>query len=206
MHLIVANTHKLLHRIDAGEIDFAIVEGFFEKREYDSLLFSRESYVAVCGTQAHFARPPHKVEDLLGERLLLREEGSGTREILERYLEGRNLTVQDFRQTAQVSNLHAIKTLAQHGCGITFLYEAAVREELAEGKLRVLPLEDFPLRHDFSFLWRRGSLFADRYREIFDFMQSVGNNAVPTKMSAGSTSYPQNRPEALTNAWGGGKL
>lgn len=204
LHLIVANTHKLLHRIDAGEIDFAIVEGFFEKREYDSLLFSRESYVAVCGTQAHFARPPHKVEDLLGERLLLREEGSGTREILERYLEGRNLTVQDFRQTAQVSNLHAIKTLAQHGCGITFLYEAAVREELAEGKLRVLPLEDFPLRH--SFLWRRGSLFADRYREIFDFMQSVGNNAVPTKMSAGSTSYPQNRPEALTNAWGGGKV
>ena len=93
LHLIVANTHKLLHRIDAGEIDFAIVEGFFEKREYDSLLFSRESYVAVCGTQAHFARPPHKVEDLLGERLLLREEGSGTREILERYLEGRNLTV-----------------------------------------------------------------------------------------------------------------
>ena len=63
-----------------------------------------------------FARPPHKVEDLLGERLLLREEGSGTREILERYLEGRNLTVQDFGQTAQVSNLHAIKTLAQHGC------------------------------------------------------------------------------------------
>lgn len=53
--------------------------------------------------------------------------------------------MQDFRQTAQVSNLHAIKTLAQHGCGITFLYEAAVREELAEGKLRVLPLEDFPL-------------------------------------------------------------
>ena len=131
---------------------------------------------------------------------------AGRREILERYLEGRNLTVQDFRQTAQVSNLHAIKTLAQHGCGITFLYEAAVREELAEGKLRVLPLEDFPLRHDFSFLWRRGSLFADRYREIFDFMQSVGNNAVPTKMSAGSTSYPQNRPEALTNAWGGGKV
>lgn len=206
LHLIVANTHKLLHRIDAGEIDFAIVEGFFEKREYDSLLFSRENYVAVCGTQAHFARPPHKVEDLLGERLLLREEGSGTREILERYLEGRNLTVQDFRQTAQVSNLHAIKTLAQHGCGITFLYEAAVREELADGKLRVLPLEDFPLRHDFSFLWRRGSLFADRYREIFDFMQSVGNNAVPTKMSAGSTSHPQNRPEALTNAWGGGKV
>ena len=39
LHLIVANTHKLLHRIDAGEIDFAIVEGFFEKREYDSLLF-----------------------------------------------------------------------------------------------------------------------------------------------------------------------
>ncbi len=206
VHLLVANTHELLHRIDAGEIDFAIVEGFFEKREYDSLPFSRERYVAVCGAQLRFTRPPRRVEDLLGERLLLREEGSGTREILERYLEGRNLTVQDFRQTAQVSNLHAIKTLVQYGCGVTFLYEAAVREELAGEKLHVLPLEDFPLHHDFTFLWMRGSMFAGRYREIFDFMQSVGNNAVPAKMSAGSTGHPQNRPEALTNTSGGGKV
>ena len=79
----------------------------------------------------------------MGERLLLREEGSGTREILERYLEGRNLTVQDFRQTAQVSNLHAIKTLAQHGCGITFLYRKAVEKELAEGSLCQVALTDF---------------------------------------------------------------
>lgn len=203
VHLLVANTHELLQRIDAGEIDFAIVEGFFEKREYDSLRFSREKYVAVCGVQHPFAAQPRRVEDLLSERLLLREKGSGTREILERYLEGRNLTVQDFRQTAQVSNLHAIKTLAQHGCGVTFLYEAAVREELESGKLRTLPIEDFPLHHDFTFLWRHGSLFAGRYREIFDFMQNAGINAVPAETGAGSTGQPQNGPDSLTTAPGG---
>lgn len=171
VHFIVANTRELLQRIDTGEIDFAIVEGFFEKREYDSLPFSRENYLAVCGAGYRFAAQPHRVEDLLGERLLLREPGSGTREILERYLEGRNLTVQDFYQTAQISNLHAIKTLVQKGCGVTFLYEAAVREELQDGRLRAIEMEDFPLQHDFTFLWRRGSIFADHYREIFDSMQ-----------------------------------
>lgn len=173
VHFIVANTRELLQKIDDGKIDFAVVEGFFEKREYDSLLFSREPYLAVCGADYRFATHPRRVEDLLEERILLREAGSGTREILERYLEGRNLTVRDFRRTAQISNLHAIKTLTRKGCGVTFLYEAAVREELRNGSLRAVALEDFPLQHDFTFLWRRGSIFAGHFREIYQALQNT---------------------------------
>lgn len=190
VRLTVANTRELLQKIDAGEIDFAVVEGFFEKREYDSMPFSQENYLPVCGAGYRFATPPRRLEELLGERLLLREPGSGTREILERYLEGRNLTVQDFRRTVQAGSLHAIKTLAQGGCGVTFLYEAAVRRELQTGELVALALEDFPLRHDFTFLWRRGSLFAGHYREIFDALQQPVEHAVPAIKAAGLTGQP----------------
>ena len=69
---------------------------------------------------------------------------------------------------------HCLKTLAKAGCGITFLYETAVREELAQGTLRAIPLADFDVRHDFSFLWRKGSQFAEQYKEIYrDFLQRI---------------------------------
>lgn len=163
----VANTRELLWKIDEGQLDFAVVEGFFEKSRYDFLPYSTEPFVAVCSTGYPFARPVCRLEELLGERLIVREPGSGTRSILEKYLELHDLSVQDFGLVMEISSLDAIKSLTMAGCGITFLYEAAVRRELSEGSLRVIPLEDFRYTHDFTFLWRKNSVFPGYYRELF---------------------------------------
>ena len=167
IHMEVENTHDLLVRLDEGRIDFALVEGFFRKSEYDFQIFSREKYIAVCSPDYVFQNTPDCIEKLFQERLLLREEGSGTREVLERCLEAHNLSVQDFDKRMEVGSMQTIKELTKAGCGITFLYEAAVRRELEEGSLRQIPLQDFPVTHEFAFIWRRGSIYADWYRELF---------------------------------------
>lgn len=167
IHMEVENTHDLLVRLDEGRIDFALVEGFFKKSEYDFQIFSREKYIAVCSPDYVFQNTPDRIEKLFQERLLLREEGSGTREVLERCLEAHNLSVQDFDKRMEVGSMQTIKELTKAGCGITFLYEAAVRRELEEGSLRQIPLQDFPVTHEFAFIWRRGSIYADWYRELF---------------------------------------
>ena len=167
IHMIVDNTQGLLKRLDDGEIDFALVEGFFKKTEYDFRKFSDENYIAVCGPVYPFKKTPDRIEDLFGERLLMREKGSGTREVLERWLDSHNLSAEDFDKVMEVGSLHTIKELTKAGCGITFLYEAAVREELKTGALMRIPLKDFRVSHEFTFIWRRGSIYADRYREVF---------------------------------------
>ena len=167
LHMEVENTQDLLGRLDQGQIDFALVEGFFKKSEYDFLVYSREKYIAVCSADYVFQSIPHRIDNLFQERLLLREEGSGTREVLERCLEAGNFNIQDFGERMEVGSMQTIKELTKAGCGITFLYEAAVRRELEEGSLRQIPLQDFPLTHEFTFIWRRGSIYADWYRELF---------------------------------------
>ena len=167
IHMEVENTHDLLVRLDEGRIDFALVEGFFKKSEYDFQIFSREKYIAVCSPDYVFQNTPDCIEKLFQERLLLREGGSGTREVLERCLEAHNLSVQDFDKRMEVGSMQTIKELSKAGCGITFLYEAAVRREMEEGSLRQIPLQDFPVTHEFAFIWRRGSIYADWYRELF---------------------------------------
>lgn len=167
IHMIVENTKELLQRLDEGTIDFALVEGFFKKSEYDYQKYSDENYIGVCSPDYQFHETPETIENLFQERLLLREEGSGTREVLERWLDSQNLGIRDFRQTMEVGSLQTIRELTKAGCGITFLYEAAVKEDLKAGTLQKIPLKDFYVSHEFTFIWRRGSIYADRYREIF---------------------------------------
>ena len=174
IHMEVDNTRELLLRLDEGEIDFALVEGFFKKSEYESQVYSVENYIAVCSPDYPFQKEPVSVEDLFQERLLLREEGSGTREVLERYLSAKNLSLGDFRKVMEAGSLQTIKELTKAGCGITFLYEVAVRRELADGVLKRIPLEDFHISHEFAFIWRRGSIYADRYRELFRRFSPAG--------------------------------
>ena len=175
LRMIVANTAELLRGLDRGDIDFAIVEGFFEKSEYDSLPYLAERYVAVCAPGYRFRQPVHALEDLLGERLLTREPGSGTREILERRLREHNLTVRDFRAVTEIGSLNAIKALVRMGQGVAFLYEPTVRAELESGALREIALSGFPVLHDFTFLWRKSSVFAQTYREIFDLLRTASD-------------------------------
>lgn len=129
----------------AGKLDFAVVEGFFDKTSYDHLRYASEPFVAVCAPGYPLPPEAKRLADLLGERLITREPGSGTRTILEKHLELQNLTLGDFRQVMEISSLEALKSLAMEGCGVTFLYQAAVRCELADGRLREIELEDFPL-------------------------------------------------------------
>lgn len=168
VHVITANTQELLRKIKHGDIQFAIMEGNFPKEEYDSVIYSKENFIPVCSAKYCFHQKIGRLEDLIRERLIIREEGSGTREVLVKDLERRNLTVQDFSNVIEIGNMSAIKALVSYGCGISFMYEAAVDKELKEGSIRRITLEDFDVVHDFSFVWQKGSFFDGEYRRIFN--------------------------------------
>ncbi len=173
LRMVVADTDALLEHLDRGEIDFALVEGFFDKQEYDCLVYRTERFFPVCGATYQFEDEPCTLEALLSQRLLLREPGSGTRAVLEHALAARNLTVYDFPLRTEIASINIIKALAEENCGIAFLYEAAVAAELKKGTLRRIALDDWNVSHEMTFLWRTGSLFAQEYQAVFhDWRQS----------------------------------
>ncbi|UQT48955.1 LysR substrate-binding domain-containing protein [Flavonifractor plautii] len=107
---------------------------------------------------------PRPLSALFGENLILRNQGSGSRDVLERVLEERH-HVGDFRHIVEISDLFVIKELVKADCGITFLYRKAVEKELAEGSLCQVALTDFQISHEFTFLWRKNSAFEAELRE-----------------------------------------
>lgn len=164
--MIVENTSTLLHKLRHGEIDFALIEGYFVKNEYDYIIYSKENYICVSGPQYKLKKNAKKLEDLLSETLITREKGSGTRDILERNLERQNLTINDFNKKYQLGNINAIKHLVENNMGITFLYEIAAQDELKKGLLKKIEIDDLQKNHNFYFIWRKGSLFSEFYKNL----------------------------------------
>ena len=130
----VADTKVLLSKLDSGELDFAVVEGDFPKAEYDFFVFGTEEYVAAAAPDKAARYRGRQLTQMLDEPLLLREEGSGTRVILEYYLKERGLAAADFARTVEIGNIGAIKTLLKSGYGVSFLYRAAIRPEEAAAR------------------------------------------------------------------------
>lgn len=172
LHIRYGNTQTLLACLQEGTIDFAIVEGYFKEDRYEVRIYKEEEYIAVASSRHKFSQPVRFLRDLTKERLLTREPGSGTRAVLSRTLALKNLSVLDFSHLVEVENIHTIVSLLCEDCGISFLYKSATEQEIRQGNLCQIPLSDFKITHNFSFLWNKGSIFFEEYETIFQELKS----------------------------------
>lgn len=73
----------------------------------------------------------------------------------------------------QADNIHLIVNLVKSDCGISFLYKAAVTDEINNETLKEIKLNDFNIEHNFTFLWNRGSVFSHEYHEICEELKNA---------------------------------
>ena len=137
---LVDNTAHLLAQLEAGELDFVVLEGVFNKERYDSFLLRPEPYIGICSARHPLAGRRASIEELFDQRLILREEGSGTRRILEYELAQQGYRITSFPHRACVSSFKLIKELVRSGYGISFLYEAVVKNDPSFGRFFCPPL------------------------------------------------------------------
>lgn len=120
----VENTEMLLSQLSAGKLDFALIEGYFDRSRYASRLYRKEPFVGLCGKDHPFANKTIPIDNIWRENLIIREEGSGTRNILEQLLAESNHALSAFQRLTTISNFGLItRLLANNNC-ITFAYRA----------------------------------------------------------------------------------
>lgn len=162
LSLTVADTKVLLGMLDGGELDFVLCEGYFSKSDYAFRLIRNEPVCCLCSPEYPIGTVKG-IEDLFSHRLIIREQGSGTREILERNLSEKGYSVECFTSRWDISSPHVILRLLTDCQGITFLYRTAAEKLLSEKKLIAVPVPDFDMAHEFNAIWKPDSLFDSYY-------------------------------------------
>lgn len=167
------DTAHLLSLLDTGQIDCAFVEGLFDRSSYACDVFSKERLICACASDHVLIGDEVSFDDLLGMQLLVREEGSGTRAVLEHALAEHDLTLNSFADVTEVGSVDIIKVFLLEGLGISFLYESAVRHEMDEGALGVIHLEGKPIEHNISFIRLKHSAFEDDLMAFYKEMRRL---------------------------------
>ena len=127
--LIVDNTEHLLHLLEDNQLDFAVIEGYFDKKRFDSQCLQKEPFVGICRKDHPFANRQISIEELLQETIIHREEGSGTRAILEQKLQGYNESLQHFQRHICISSFKLILDLVKQGFGVSFVYNILAQSD-----------------------------------------------------------------------------
>lgn len=135
--LLVDNTEHLLRLLEENELDFAVVEGFFDKTRFDSILLRREPFVGICRKGHPFAGREVTMDELLQETIIHREDGSGTRAILEQELSGYNESLQRFQRRICISSFNVILDLVKQGFGVSFVYNILADSDAGLAKFSI---------------------------------------------------------------------
>lgn len=153
LSLIVDNTEHLLKMLDNCRLDFALIEGNFDKTRYGYSLFSREPFVGICAASHPFAGREISVDKLLEQTIICREEGSGTRAILENQLLDFNESISHFRRTICISSFPLILDYVKKGIGVSFVYEVLAKQN----ELSTFTIENCSIEREFNFVYLKNT-------------------------------------------------
>ncbi|KPV45264.1 LysR family transcriptional regulator [Alicyclobacillus ferrooxydans] len=145
----ISNTSEVLEDLMRHRIDIALVEGKVDAgTDLKVDVWRDDELVLVCSAMHPFASVPSvTLQDLVGEPILFREEGSGTRQATETALEAAGM-LSAMTIAMELGSTEAIKAAVEVGLGMAFLSRLTVERDCQSGRLVEVPVEGFHiLRH-----------------------------------------------------------
>jgi DNA-binding transcriptional LysR family regulator len=150
----IDNTERIVRGVHDAIFALGFVEGSVDDELLEAVRFDSDRIVAVIAPDHPLARIKRpSLKKIAAHPALLREVGSGTREIIERALAQHDLKLDsDFL----IGSSEALKRTAMAGGGVGWLSELCVTDEIADGRLIKLSTPELDLRRPLFRLTLKG--------------------------------------------------
>jgi DNA-binding transcriptional LysR family regulator len=111
------------------------------------------------------------LKDLAGMKLLLREEGVGTRVQFEEIVSQNGMNLRKFQIITVSGSDEVIKMMVKNGVGVSFLPRKAIERELEVGELKALQLQEGELKHTFYLVYRKQKVISLKTKNFLEFVR-----------------------------------
>ncbi len=173
VHLLVGNTKRVVELLNAGNIDLGLVEGEVtrQKMVVDKLL--PDELLLIVPTHHPWAKKKEiSVSEITKEPFIVREGGSGTRQMIEKFLASHGIAPQDLRISMILGSTEAIKQAVETGLGVSIVSRWAARKESRFGSLHLIKFKEQKMVREFSLITNKGSVSTHAVDEFLTYVKS----------------------------------
>ncbi len=169
--LEISNTHAVQEQLLANQIDLGIVgeELAIDPRLHVEAFREDELIIIVAAGHPFAGRQSVYLEELQQEKLILRERGSSTREVLEEKVRSRS---GHLNVVMQLSTVEAIKQAVAANLGLSIISRLAVALEVQTGVLHTLNVKDLQLVRQISLVYHREKRISSAMKNFLKHLQN----------------------------------
>lgn len=186
--LFSANSDKIEEMVLSKKIDIGMVEGCSSGNNFRYIPFMKDEIVAVIKSESDKGESSAEnyiyrenesgvwpLNMLYNSHLVMRENSSGTYQVIEKALGAKGIRMADLNICARMDSTESIKNYIQHSDCMGLISICAVSQELYNNKLIIIDFEGLSIEREFSFAIPHGPL--QPLQQLFiDFIIKSGDN------------------------------
>lgn len=159
LSLLNDNTEKIENALLKNEIDIAIVEGSSKNNLIKYIPFLKDEIVAIVHTSQPLSQKDEiSIDELKKIPLVLREEGSGSLEVIAEKLKEHDIKLTDMNIVLHLGSTESIKSYLAFSNSMGLISVNAVTKEIVNGEFKIIDITDLEINRIFYFIHPHGQL------------------------------------------------
>ncbi|HEV2575845.1 MAG TPA: LysR substrate-binding domain-containing protein [Acidobacteriaceae bacterium] len=156
LQLESANTQRVVEAVASGEAPIGLIEGPAHRQELQVERWLEDELVLVVPSGHEWAGKEISLSALSSAKLLVRERGSGTREVLEQAFKLAGGPVPRMQIAMELGSTEALLACVEAGLGVGFASRFALERQRALGTLSIVKVKNLRVTREFSMVYSRG--------------------------------------------------
>jgi len=154
--LHIKDSREIVRGVGDGTYELGMVGARFEEGRVRYDRYAQDELVlAVPASHAWAGRSGVRLRDLIGQPIIMRERGSGTRKVMEKAMAGHGLSADRLRTVLEVTSNEAIRQALKAGAGVAVISRRAVLDDVRCGTVAALRFQGSRMIRDFFLVTHR---------------------------------------------------
>ncbi|MBZ2174094.1 LysR family transcriptional regulator [Schnuerera sp. xch1] len=150
------DSKSVINSILDGDTDFGIVGAKYPSNKLDYIELMIDRLVTITPNSSHFSKPNYSYltkDEIVKQKILFREKGSGTRDLLVREFVKNKIDIDDLNIVAYIEDTEVIKKLVSLKMGISFISQKGITDDIKLGKYKAYYIDGIDLSRKFYFVY-----------------------------------------------------
>lgn len=176
----VTNKSQVIKSLENNEVDFSLVSVLPENLQIDKVELLQNKLFLVGNSSRKFSQKNYDKEIFETLPLIFREPGSGTRHVMEKFIQRNRLPVQ---KKMELTSNEAVKQAVLAGLGYSIMPLIGIKNELQSGDLQIIPVKGFPIKSNWNLIWLKGKNFSPVAKSFLAFLKSEKSKIMNERFS-----------------------